>query len=257
MHYAKSRHKIDSFLINLSQETKKNKISWETNLTGEISRIGLRVPAVRKVLKNKLFLIEVLALNQLSPREQLGLWDYVWKNTSYYESMSLALYFYQKKALTKGEFAVIDKWILRCTCWEHSDDLSKIYAQLVEEHPTWILPTLKRWNRSKNSWKRRQSLVSLIEYASKRKQVLPFDKLISFIIPLLNDNEYYVQKGLGWTVREIYNVYPLKTLQFLSQYLFQISSVAYSAAVEKLDKDTRDSFRQKRKEDRIAKKVLI
>jgi hypothetical protein len=30
-----------------------------------------------------------------------------------------------------------------------------------------MLPTLRKWNKSRNPWKRRQSVVSLIEYARK------------------------------------------------------------------------------------------
>jgi 3-methyladenine DNA glycosylase AlkD len=96
----------------------------------------------------------------------------------------------------------------RCGCWEHCDDLAKIYATVVEANPSWSMPSLKKWNCSGNPWKRRQSMVSLIEYARKRTRLLPFAELIAFVEPLLDDDEDYVQKGLGWTVREIGNAYP-------------------------------------------------
>jgi 3-methyladenine DNA glycosylase AlkD len=161
--------------------------------------------------------------------------------------MSLALYNYQGKSLSKNECQTLLGWISRCTCWEHSDDLSKIFAQIVEENPNWILPTYKKWNRSNCPWKKRQSLVGLIEYASKRKKVLPFEELIRFVHPLLNDKEYYVQKGLGWTLREIYNVYPQQAIVYMENNLEFIQPIAYSAATEKIDKQLKKQMNEQRK----------
>ena len=100
---------------------------------GEISRngfqrIGIRVPRVRAVLKQGYpFLAE-------SAATVINLWDYIWKNAEYYEVAHQAIYYYQHKTLLREEFKKIKQWIMRCDCWEHSDDLSKIYAQVVEEN---------------------------------------------------------------------------------------------------------------------------
>ena len=56
-----------------------------------------------------------------------------------------------------------------------------------------MVPTLRRWNRSRNPWKRRRSLVSLIEYADRRDRFLPFNELIGFIEPLLDAELEHVQ----------------------------------------------------------------
>jgi 3-methyladenine DNA glycosylase AlkD len=164
--------------------------------------------------------------------------------------MSLSIYPFQHKSLSKNEFEKIINWVDKCSCWEHSDDLSKIYAQVLEENPNWILPYYKKWNKSENLWKRRQSIVGLLEYASKRKKVLLFEELISFIQPLLKDDAYYVQKGIGWTLREIYNIYPKETLDFIEKNTLDISSIAYSAATEKINKETKQKLNVLRKESR-------
>ncbi|MBK9322909.1 MAG: DNA alkylation repair protein [Bdellovibrionaceae bacterium] len=158
----------------------------------------------------------------------------IWKQSNIFEAKSQSLYYYQYKRISLAEFKVIASWANTCTCWEHSDDLSKIIATVTEENPNWALPVLKKWVKSKNSWHRRQSMVGLIEYASKRKRFLPFDTYIENVDSLLTDPDYYVQKAVGWTLREIYNVYPEKCFQFQHEKIAQISSLAYSAATEKL-----------------------
>lgn len=230
--------------INIDQELKKIATQKVKPKKDQINRLEVRVPDIRKHVKKNYH------YNENEVKTQLKTWDEIWNKTPYFESMSSALYFYQHRTLKKSEVDTLKKWIKRCDCWEHSDDLSKIYAQVLEENPKWILPTLKRWNKSKNPWERRQSVVSLLEYASKRKKVLPFKELISFIKPLLNDDEYYVQKGIGWSLREIYNVYPKQTLDFFKKNLLEIKPLAYSAATEKLDKKIKAEFNKKRASNR-------
>ncbi len=213
-------------------------------LDSNFQRMRIRVPAVRAAAKKP------YSFYQLPPREVIGIWDYIWKNTEWYEVAHQALYYYQHKRITKLEFSKIKTWINRCDCWEHSDDLSKIYAQVVEDNRNWIIPVFETWNRSRSLWKRRQSIVGLIEYASKRKHVLPFRQLIRFVAPLLQDNDYYVQKGIGWTLREIYNVYPAEALAFIEQNLIVLSPQAYSSATEKLAKETKQHLNSIRKDGR-------
>ncbi len=199
---------MEEYLLEVHNSLVKNsKLKKDEN---DLLRAGLRVPLVRKHLKNNQF-----SFLELSDSKILNSWDFIWKNSECFEVMSMALYYYQGKSLSKSEFQ-----------------------------------KLKTWNKSKNPWMRRQSIVSLIEYASKRKKVLAYNDLISYIKPLLDDKEYYVQKGLGWTIREIYNLYPKEALKFIENNLEKISPVAYSVAIEKLDGKLKKTLNEKRKEYR-------
>jgi 3-methyladenine DNA glycosylase AlkD len=220
--------------------------SFNSKEYATVQRYQYAVPLLRALIKQKVF-----SFQQFDIDKQLAIWDFIWHNASCFESMSLSIYTFQHKSLNKNEFEKIINWVDRCNCWEHSDDLSKIYAQVLEENPDWILSKYKEWNSSNNLWKRRQSIVGLLEYSSKRKKVLAFEDLISFIKPLLHDVEYYVQKAIGWTLREIYNVYPKETIAFLEKNLYQITPIAYSAATEKLERDLKSRFNNNRKKYRI------
>lgn len=185
-----------------------------------------------------------------SDRRVVEIWDFIWRSSNCYEVMSQALYYYQSRSLTRAELSKIKGWVHRCQCWEHSDDLSKIYAQVVEDQPDLMLPTLRGWNGSRNHWKRRQSLVSLIEYASKRRRFRPFSELISFVEPLLTDDEYYVQKAVGWTLREIGSAYPEETEQFLRDHVLAIHPLAWNTASQKLNKDLKSQLNDLRRASR-------
>lgn len=192
-------------------------------------RLRIGVPATRKSLyPDYSFISDSKKVNILN-------WNKIWNFSDLFEAKSQALYFYQYKSLDYIEFKTICTWVKTCTCWEHSDDLSKIIADVTEEHPDWTIGLLTKWVKSNINWQRRQSLIGLLEYSKKRKVFLPFETYIENIKSLLNDKDYYVQKAVGWTLREVYNIYPKKCLQFLKNNIHRIKPMAYSTATEKLD----------------------
>lgn len=207
-------------------------------------RLRIGVPATRKSMKPDYSFISK------SKEDNLAVWNEVWNSSNLFEAKSQAIYFYQYKSLDQNEFNAIACWVKTCTCWEHSDDLAKIIAQVTEEHPEWTLNILRKWVKSKNSWQRRQSLVGLIEYARKRKKFLPFKVYIENVHNLLSDTDYYVQKAIGWTLREIYNAYPDECLKYKIKNLNSISSIAYSTATEKLKKQDKIRLNNLRKDSR-------
>jgi len=109
-----------------------------------------------------------------------------------------------------------------------------------------VFPLLQAWNSDKNPWKRRQSVVSLLYYTRSRKKILPFSTLINMVEPLLRDPEYYVQKGIGWTIREIYNAYPEQAVDFIARKNLEIAPAAWQATSEKLPADFKKQLLEQR-----------
>jgi 3-methyladenine DNA glycosylase AlkD len=116
--------------------------------------------------------------------------------------------------------------------------------------PDEVLVQLEKWNKSKNLWDRRQSIVSLLYFSRTKKVVLPYEKIIKFIDKLLDDREYYVQKAVGWALKELYQVYPKETLKYLEKNIKRISATAFSPAIEKLKKKEKDKLKKTRKQKR-------
>jgi 3-methyladenine DNA glycosylase AlkD len=142
---------------------------------------------------------------------------------------------------------MLKKWSAQIDNWAHSDTLSGIYSRVLEQSPELAYSTLQKWNQSKNPWLRRLSIVSLFYYSSQRKKVLPLRKVLSLVEPQLDYEHYYVQKGVGWTLREAGNVYPKETFSFLEKNIRRLSPAAFSAATEKLTKQQKDRLKALRK----------
>ena len=81
---------------------------------------------------------------------------------------------------------------------------------------------------------------------------MPFDKLQNMVNTLISDENYFVQKGVGWTLREMGNVYPVETLAYLNEQITLIRPVAFTAAIEKLDTANKDRLKQLRKANKKA-----
>ncbi|MBS1647884.1 MAG: DNA alkylation repair protein [Bacteroidetes bacterium] len=209
--------------------------------------IGLSVPKQRELYRTN------ETIQALSLPKQMRIWQEIWQHSSCYEALAQALFFVleNRECFDAEElFTQTKKWVSRIDNWAHSDALSDLYASLLEKNAELVYPQLKIWNQSKNLWERRQSLVSLLEYSRKRKKVLPANSLFFLIKKLLHDHEYYVQKGVGWTLREVGNVYPNETWIFLQEHYADISSIAFSAAVEKLPATKKEFLKKLRKKSK-------
>jgi 3-methyladenine DNA glycosylase AlkD len=100
---------------------------------------------------------------------------------------------------------------------------------------------------SKNLWERRQSLIALYYYARTKKQHVDFELTQELVRPLLNDKEYFVQKAVGWTLRESYNVYPKQTFTFIEENIKNISPTAFTTCLEKMTEKQKQILKQKAK----------
>lgn len=206
--------------------------------------IGLRVPQLHQVSRVG------FSFSKLESKEITQIWDHVWRRSDCYEVMSLALsWFYgpQQRQILKTNWPRLKKWSSRIDNWAHSDTLSGIYARILEDLPQDVYSTLEIWNRSKNPWLRRLSIVSLIYYSSQREKILPLKKILSLVEPQLEFEHYYVQKGVGWTLREAFNVYPKPTFAFIEKNIDKISATAFSAATEKMIYKQREHLKKLRK----------
>lgn len=176
----------------------------------------------------------------------------IYKQTTIFEVKNLAYIFldkHHKHISVKTQLKSLTQWVKQIDNWAHSDGLSKYLTRLIE-HPetkTEMLSYIKKWNSSKNLWERRQSLVALYYYARTKKEHVSFELTQQLILPLLNDKEYFVQKAVGWTLRESYNVYPKQTYTLIEENIKNISPAAFTTSLEKMTEKQKESLKQKRK----------
>jgi 3-methyladenine DNA glycosylase AlkD len=176
----------------------------------------------------------------------------IYKQSTIFEVKNLAFIFldkHHKHISLKTQLKTLPQWVEYIDNWAHSDGLSKYLTRLIEDKSTQkeMLIIIKKWNVSKNLWERRQSLVSLFYYSRTKKEYVDFELTQQLVFPLLTDKEYYVQKAVGWTLRESYNVYPKQTYTFIEENIKNITSTAFTTCLEKMTEKQKQTLKQKRR----------
>lgn len=189
----------------------------------------------------------VYSFSALQFTEQLAIWDELWHTENNFWIKLHAFFFLERHLKKDSElremWPIIVGWQDHVDDWGLCDALAKIYTKILEVEPGTVYEQLKTWNTDKDLWKRRQSVVSLLYYSRTKKHFLTFRQIEQLISLLLADKEYYVQKGVGWSLRELYNVYPNETLSWLKAHIKSISSIAFTIAIEKTDAVTRSEIK--------------
>lgn len=203
------------------------------------------IPQTRAVFRSG------FSFSHLPFAEQVTIWQTNWQQAKHYRAKLQSFYYCETHALKKEHIAaswnILKHWQDHADDWTYCDGLSKLYTKHLEVHPKEVYAQLKKWNKDKNLWKRRQSVVSLLYYSRTKNECLPYDDIVHLINNLLHDKEYYVQKGVGWSLRELYNVYPEKTYAYMTENIKSISAIAFSAATEKLNKKQKEALKAFRK----------
>ncbi len=220
----------------------KNNKSFLNEVVTVLKNIENTVPANRTAFKNG------FSFTNLSFEEQLSIWDYIWNNGEDMRTKLQAYLFVEKHIVNpKLHLVIWEKvmpWQQKVTEWSMCDALAKIYTKIVETHTEIVYEQLKEWNHSQNLFNRRQSVVSLLYFSRTKKNYLPFSKIIIFVFPLLADKEYYVQKGVGWCLKELINVYKEETMDFIKKNINIISPIAFTIAIEKINSDEKEFLKQ-------------
>lgn len=233
-----------------AQSKLKDQSHYKTNL----ELLGLNVPTMREIFKSG------FSFSTLDTHEQFQVWDYIWKESQIFEVKSQALGFTGKMQTEdlKKRWSNYKRWVEYIDNWAHSDTISSDIAKLLEEYPKEIYPRLEKWNISRNPWSRRQSVVGLLYYAQSRKKIPPINKMLPLVQNLVLDEDYYVQKGVGWTLREIGNVNQDKLLKFVKKNISDLSSIAFTTSLEKIDKKVKSDLKIARtKARRIHTKAQV
>ena len=206
--------------------------------------LGVRTPALRQVVKKGFSFYA-------QPEAQiLQIWDEIWTLSTYAEVMNAAIEYYglkTKKQVDPDLWPVLKHWSNRVENWAHADGLGGLYSRILEHDPNPVYKQLKLWNTGPNEWLRRISLVSLIHYTGKNAVFLSPDQVLPLVDNCLLDERDYVQKALGWVLREMGHVYPDEIRAYIEKNNTDLSSIAFSRAIERRDVSEREKLRQLRK----------
>jgi 3-methyladenine DNA glycosylase AlkD len=223
-----------------SMKDEKRAEASKRYLKSQYKFYGLKVPEMRKVMKE---------YKNLEFNSALKLIDELW-NSGNHEEMNSALYLLQnysiKHSVEVWKF-LVPKFSM-ATSWDLVDEMScHITGVILTEHIE-LIGEFKKMSESKNPWIRRISIVSNLPLIRKNKIELTF----RLAEKLIYDNDMYVQKGVGWMLREAGKKNRLALREFILMHL-DMKPYAFSYATEKMT-ELREIRKKKIKEEKEKQK---
>ena len=105
----------------------------------------------------------------------------------------------ESKTLPKGYADKVEDWVCRKSWWDTVDGLaSHVLGTYLLSFPEESGQRLKRWMESGNLWLQRCAVLHQLTYREKTNT----DFLYGHVLTLADSKEFFLQKAMGWALRE-------------------------------------------------------
>ncbi len=159
---------------------------------------------------------------ELSLDERVALADALWK-TDIFEARVAA-----SKLLTqariKGDepvWRLIVSWLPDFDSWATADHACMAGQKRVVADPS-RLDEIESWTKSDHMWTRRAALVITLPWTKqnhpKPEELAARDRILGWAASYVDDPEWFIQKAVGWWLRDLSKHDPDRTRAFLDSY---------------------------------------
>lgn len=193
---------------NFEKIADSNKASqMEKYMRGRFKFYGIQTPDRRLAEKE----ILKLAKQEKSIRwdELDQIWDDDHREMQYFVCDFLLKF---KKKLTYEDLAHVKKYVTSKQWWDTIDSLMKVYGQVgLTDHR--VDQLMLKWSQDPDFWLRRVA----IEHQLLRKDKMKVALLEQILLNNLNDNEFFVNKAIGWALRDYSKTNPAWVKNFIEE----------------------------------------
>ncbi len=135
-----------------------------------------------------------------------------------FQMVALDLLIKRKKQLPETYLPEVE-WLITTKSWWDTVDLlaTHVVGTLFINYPEQTNEFIRRWRFSDNVWLRRTALL----YQLKFKQQTDEKLLFEIIKENKADKEFFIQKAIGWALREFSKTNPAAVVSFIDQQNIQ------------------------------------
>lgn len=139
-----------------------------------------------------------------------------------YQYLALDLLYRVRKHFGAEDLHLLEELITSKSWWDTVDTLAGTLAGIYfQKYPEQILPSVKTWLASDNIWLKRTAILFQLKY----KQKTDVSLLFSTIRACADSREFFIQKAIGWALREYAKTDPDAVRRFVeSETLAALSS---------------------------------
>jgi len=169
--------------------------------------LGIKSPQL------KTFVRQVIKENGLPSLEELEvvireLWELPQRE---YQYVAISLMERLEKKLPSSAIKTLEYMILHKSWWDTVDNISHIVGVHFKRYPDVRQKYLMKWRASKDFWLRRTAILFQLDY----KEETDFDLLSDIIQENLGSNEFFINKAIGWSLRQYARIDPKAVKKFV------------------------------------------
>ncbi|MCF8320334.1 MAG: DNA alkylation repair protein [Flavobacterium sp.] len=118
-----------------------------------------------------------------------------------------------KKNYRKDDIKLIETFLITNSWWDSVDTISKyLLGQYLMEFPNETEKVIERFSNSNNMWLNRSAIIFQLGY----KKNTNYELLFSECVKHSQSKEFFIQKAIGWALREYGSVNPGLVLNFVN-----------------------------------------
>lgn len=131
-----------------------------------------------------------------------------------YQYCAIELLLYYNKLWQQQTIDLFQYCITNKSWWDTVDFIcTTLVAPFFKRYPEMLLPITTHWNTSSNIWLQRSSLLAQKGY----KHDTNIQLLVGHIINLSTSKAFFVQKAIGWILRDHARIDPAWVKQFVAE----------------------------------------
>lgn len=218
---------MDDFINILETEFWKNAnpeiaIGQKAYMKNQFEFYGIKTPVRRKIQKP--FLIK----EYLPPKNELEkivktLWKKPQREYQYFAQELTEKY---NEQFDKSDIELFEYVITHKSWWDTIDFIApKLVGKYFIIYPEQRDVTIKKWIASENIWLQRASILFQLNY----KNELDTEFLVYVINSLLGSKEFFINKAIGWILRQYSRTNPDWVINFTNNT--QLDRLSYKEAV--------------------------
>lgn len=199
-------------------------------MKGQFAYYGLQKPV--RTQYEKAFYQQIT----LPPKEKMDSLILEAWNKSEREWVYVAMAFMEKykKQWTEKDVELLEKLILNKSWWDTVDYLCiKIGGAYFKKFPDLISTKTIEWIESENIWLNRSAIL----YQLKFKEATDWPRLQTYILSKTDSKEFFIQKAIGWALREYSKREPERVIDFIEQNERQLAALSKREGMKWINKN--------------------
>ena len=201
-------HEYADKLIALltTNQNSENQKAMEAYMRNQFQFFGIRTPERTALLRDFLKENGKPSIEEL-PDIVRSLWSRPQRECQY---IALGLIDKQSRYLTKEHLPLLEELIVTKSWWDTIDHIGpnhvgKIYQTEVDD------TYLEKWIRSEDMWLNRIAILFQLKYKAKTDE----GRLFRYILLHQKSKEFFIQKAIGWALREYSKTNPEAVKSFI------------------------------------------